>query len=71
MIVASIFLGHRMRLYKIFNALLLISGTPIGKGPFKDTYKSDVKFYKDKDLIYVNHSLNEDFHFRIIRWILY
>jgi hypothetical protein len=26
MIVASIFLGHRMRLYRIFNALLLISG---------------------------------------------
>ena len=26
MIVAAIFLGHRMRLYRIFNALLLISG---------------------------------------------
>ena len=27
----------------------------IGKGPFKDTYKSDVKYYKDKDLIYVTN----------------
>ena len=27
----------------------------IGKGPFKDTYKSDVKFNQKKDLIYVTN----------------
>ena len=37
------------------NELLIIADLTIGKGPFKDTYKSDVKFYKDKDLIYVTN----------------
>ena len=35
--------------------LLIIADLTIGKGPFKDTYKSDVKYYKDKDLIYVTN----------------
>ncbi len=32
--------------------LLIIADLTIGKGPFKDTYKSDVKFNKKKDSIY-------------------
>ena len=35
--------------------ILIVADLTIGKGPFKDTYKSDVKFYKDKDLIYVTN----------------
>ena len=37
------------------NEILIVADLTIGKGPFKDTYKSDVKFYKDKDLIYVTN----------------
>ncbi len=33
--------------------LLIIADLTIGKGPFKDTYKSDVKFNKKDDTIYV------------------
>ena len=35
--------------------LLLIADLTIGKGPFKDTYKSDVKFNKKEDSIYVTN----------------
>ena len=35
--------------------LLIIADLTIGKGPLKDTYKSDVKFDKKKDLIYVTN----------------
>ena len=35
--------------------LLLIADLTIGKGPFQDTYKSDVKFNKKKDSIYVTN----------------
>ncbi len=35
--------------------ILIIADLTIGKGPFKDTYKSDVKFYKKKDFIYVTN----------------
>ena len=35
--------------------VLIIADLTIGKGPFKDTYKSDVKFDKKKDLIYVTN----------------
>ena len=52
MIVASIFLGHRMRLYKIFNALLLISGTPISKGPFRYYVIKEVDGWGQKFLIF-------------------
>ncbi len=31
----------------------IIADLTIGKGPFKDTYKSDVRFNKKKNLIYV------------------
>ena len=34
---------------------LIIADLTIGKGPFKDTYKSDVKFNKKKDTIYVTN----------------
>ena len=35
------------------NLLLIVADLTIGKGPFKDTYKSDVKFNKNEDTIYV------------------
>ncbi len=37
------------------NLLLIIADLTIGKGPFKDTYKSDVKFNKKNDSIYVTN----------------
>ena len=37
------------------NQLLIIADLTIGKGPFKDTYKSDVKFNKNEDSIYVTN----------------
>ena len=33
--------------------LLFVADLTIGKGPFKDTYKSDVKYNKKEDSIYV------------------
>ena len=33
----------------------IIADLTIGKGPFKATYKSDVKFYKNTDTIYVTN----------------
>ena len=35
--------------------ILIIADLTIGKGPFKDTYKSDVKFNKNDDSIYVTN----------------
>ena len=35
--------------------LLIIADLTIGKGPFKDTYKSDVKFNKKDDTIFVTN----------------
>ena len=35
--------------------LLIIADLTIGKGPFKDTYKSDVKFNRKEDSIYVTN----------------
>ena len=35
--------------------LIIVADLTIGKGPFKDTYKSDVKFNKKKDSIYVTN----------------
>ena len=35
--------------------LLIVADLTIGKGPFKDTYKSDVKFNKKNDSIYVTN----------------
>ena len=38
------------------NLLLIVADLTIGKGPFKDTYKSDVKYNKKEDSIFVtNH----------------
>ena len=37
------------------NLLLIVADLTIGKGPFKDTYKSDVKFNKKNDSIYVTN----------------
>ena len=35
--------------------LLIVADLTIGKGPFKDTYKSDIKFNKKEDSIYVTN----------------
>jgi len=35
--------------------LSIVADLTIGKGPFKDTYKSDVKFNKKEDSIYVTN----------------
>ena len=35
--------------------MLIVADLTIGKGPFKDTYKSDVRFNKKKDYIYVTN----------------
>ena len=35
--------------------LLIIADLTIGKGPFKDTYKSDVKYNKEDDSIFVTN----------------
>ena len=52
------------------NQTLIIADLTIGKGPFKDTYKSDVKFNKKDDIIKVtniggplNH-LENTWHFK-------
>ena len=37
------------------NLLLIIADLTIGKGPFKDTYKSDVKYNKKEDSIFVSN----------------
>ncbi len=37
------------------NLLLIVADLTIGKGPFKDTYKSDVRFNKKEDSIYVTN----------------
>jgi len=37
------------------NLLLIVADLTIGKGPFKDTYKSDVKFNKKEDSIFVTN----------------
>ena len=37
------------------NLLLIVADLTIGKGPFKDTYKSDVKYNKKEDAIFVTN----------------
>ena len=37
------------------NLLLIVGDLTIGKGPFKDTYKSDVKYNKKLDSIFVTN----------------
>ena len=37
------------------NLILIIADLTIGKGPFKATYKSDVRFNKDRDTIQVTN----------------
>ena len=50
--------------------LLIVADLTIGKGPFKDTYKSDVKFDKNDNSIYVTNldgplkHLENKWHFR-------
>jgi len=53
--------------------ILIIADLTIGKGPFKDTYKSDVKFNKKEDSIYVTNldgpskHLENKWHFKQIK----
>ena len=35
--------------------ILIVADLTIGKGPFTDTYKSDVKYNKDEDTIFVTN----------------
>ena len=50
--------------------LLIVADLTIGKGPFKDTYKSDVKFNKKNNSIHVTNldgplkHLDNKWHFR-------
>ena len=44
-----------MKKKKKDNLLLIIADLTIGKGPFKDTYKSDVKYNKKEDSIFVTN----------------
>ena len=37
------------------NLLLIVANLTIGKGPFKDTYKSDFKYNKEEDSIFVTN----------------
>jgi len=37
------------------NLILIIADLTIGKGPFMDTYKSDVRYYKKENLIHVTN----------------
>ena len=37
------------------NLIKIIADLTIGKGPFKDTYKSDVRYNKDEDIIFVTN----------------
>ena len=37
------------------NLLLIVGDLTIGKGPFKDTYKSDVKYNKEENSIFVTN----------------
>ena len=37
------------------NLILMVADLTIGKGPLKDTYKSDVKYNKKEDFIYVTN----------------
>ena len=37
------------------NLLLIVGDLTIGKGPFKDTYKSDIKYNKKEDFIFVTN----------------
>jgi coenzyme Q-binding protein COQ10 len=46
----------------------IIADLTIGKGPFKDTYKSDVKFDKKNNLIYVTN-INGPLKYLDNKWI--
>ena len=48
--------------------ILIIADLTIGKGPFKDTYKSDVKFYKKDNTIKVTNFLAKSL-FKMFRYL--
>ena len=53
--------------------ILIIADLTIGKGPFKDTYKSDVKYNKKEDSIHVTNLdgplkyLENNWHFKQVK----
>jgi len=47
--------SHVYERNKESNQILIIADLTIGKGPFKDTYKSDVKFDKENSIINVTN----------------
>ncbi len=47
--------SHIYEKNKDYNQTLIIADLTIGKGPFKDTYKSDVKFNKEDSTINVTN----------------
>ena len=47
--------AHILEKNKEGNLILIIADLTIGKGPFKDTYKSDVKFNKKENTIKVTN----------------
>ena len=40
---------------EIDNQIKIVADLTIGKGPFKDTYKSDVRYNKNEDIIFVTN----------------
>ena len=49
---------YAAKIYEIINeedTVKIIADLTIGKGPFKDTYKSDVRYNKKKDTIFVTN----------------
>ena len=57
------------------NLILMVADLTIGKGPFKDTYKSDVRYNKKDDTIYVTNldgplkHLENKWHFKQVNKI--
>ena len=55
------------------NEILIVADLTIGKGPFKDTYKSDVKYNKKEGSIYVTNLdgplkyLENNWHFKQVK----
>ena len=49
---------YAAKIHKTFekdNQIKIVADLTIGKGPFKDTYKSDVRYNKNEDIIFVTN----------------
>ncbi len=47
--------SHIYKRHNKDDQIIIVADLTIGKGPFKDTYKSDVKFHKNESLINVTN----------------